>query len=277
MRLGLALVNGGTAGESAVSGQKGLPTFENDKGLDFDGVNDYAKFSTGVNVFPSLLGAGDFSISWWVKMADVFDTGSTGHMALTYQVAFGPTRLNYLGGVFGPNHGTASFRGRMLFQQQTNGTNYFQTYSNDLTSTLSDNTWFHVCYTSDAGASSRTGKIYINGTDVTGTDASTAVDFSSVTNADWRIGNYTFNTSPSRYEEMNIDEMSWYDAVLTPSEVSDIYNDGVPANRSNDSNLVGYWRFGDGDGDTSSTAIDQSSNSNNIVYTGATETTDVPS
>lgn len=277
MKLGLALAHGGQSGESAAAAQKNLPpSFTNAKGLDFDGVNDYAKFSTGVNVFNSTLGAGDFSMSWWVKMADVFDAGSTGHMALTYQVAFGPTRLNYLGGIFGPNHGTASYRGKMLFQHSVNGTAYFSTFSTDLTSTLSDDTWFHVCYTSDAGASSRTGKIYINGTDVTGTDSSSAVDFSSTTNAEWRIGNYTFNTSPSRYEEMNIDEMTWYDAALTSSQVSDIYNSGVPADRSNDANLVGYWRFGDEDENTAD-AADQSTNSNTIRYTGATETTDVPS
>lgn len=252
-------------------------SFTNAKSLDLDGVNDYAKFSTGVNTFNSTLGAGSFSMSWWVKMADVFDAGSIGHMALTYQVAFSPTRLNYLGGIFGPSHGTASYRNKMLFQHSVNGTAYFSTFSTDLSSTLSDDTWFHVVYTSKANASDRTGKIYINGTDVTGTDTSSAVDFSSTTNAEWRIGNYTFNTSPSRYEEMNIDEMTWYDTELSASQVSTIYNGGVPGNRASDANLVGYWRFGDGTGDTSAQAADQSTNSNILRYTGATESSDVPS
>ena len=272
--LGLSII--GQSGEATVV-QKGLPpSFTNAKSADFDGVNDYASFLDD-DTFNTVLGAGDFSMSWWVKMADVFDTGSTGHMALTYHIGFSPTRLFYLGGIFGPQHATASYRSKMLFKSQNNSSVYFDTLTTDLSSTLSDDTWFHICYTSDAGASSRTGKIYINGTDVTGTDTSNSVDFTGVNNPAWRIGNYTINGGANRYEEMNFDEMTWYDSVLSASEVSDIYNSGVPADRSNDSNLVGYWRFGDGTGDTSTIISDQSTNSNNLRYTGATESSDVPS
>jgi len=251
-------------------------SFLNAKSMTLDGVNDFATFSD-VDTFNTTLGAGDFSISWWFKMADVFDSGSTGHMALTYHIGFSPTRLFYLGGVFGPSHGTASFRGKMLFKHQNVSSIYFETFSTDVTSTLSNDTWFHVCYTSDAGASTRTGKIYINGTDITGTDTSNDVDFTGVSNPAFRIGNYTLNGSPSRYEELNVDEMTWYNSVLSASEVSDIYNNGVPADRSSDSNLVGYWRFGDGASDTSSVSADNSTNSNDITVTGGSFESDVPS
>ena len=60
-----------------------------------------------------------------------------------------------------------------------------------------------------------------------------------------------------------------YDAALTASDISNIYNSGVPKNESSRSNLVGYWRMNENGNDSSS-------NSNNLTVNGATFTRNVP-
>ena len=68
-----------------------------------------------------------------------------------------------------------------------------------------------------------------------------------------------------------IDEWALFDKVLSASEVSNIYNSGVPADLSGESDLIGWWRFED---DTS----DSSSNSNSGTLTnGATFSSTTPS
>ena len=61
-----------------------------------------------------------------------------------------------------------------------------------------------------------------------------------------------------------------FNTTLSASDVTAIYNSGVPADESARSGLVGYWRLEDNGNDSSS-------NSNALTITGATFTDDVPS
>ena len=63
----------------------------------------------------------------------------------------------------------------------------------------------------------------------------------------------------------NMDDVAIFNAELSGSDVTNIYNSGTPKDESSRSNLVGYWKMGDGD--THPTLIDSSSNSNNGTMT----------
>ena len=73
----------------------------------------------------------------------------------------------------------------------------------------------------------------------------------------------------------NIDEVSFWNKALDSSEVTDIYNDGVPTDLSGESGLVAYWRFETGSG---TSCADSSDNSNTgTLVNSPTWDTDVPS
>ena len=268
--LGMSLSQGGASESAAIAGRA---SFSNTKSLSFDGVNDSMEFASNPNTtFQSLLGAASFTVSYWMKAADIMDSsGSNGRSALLEEFAFSPTRIVNLGIIYPPSHSTTSFQGAMSFAYFDGNENayYFNTFSTNLSSILADDTWFHVAYTSSVSGGTRTGKIYINGVDRTASDASAADDFSSREFKNFKIPTQNFNGAVGTFEELSLDEISFYNAALTASQVSEIYNGGVPKDESDQTRLVGYWRLEDN-------GTDSSSNSNDFTVTGATFSTSVP-
>lgn len=272
--LGQSLSKTDASANAVAEGSGARVSFSNTKSLSFDGVNDTMEFSSNPNTtFQSLLGAGSFTISYWMKCADVMDSsGSNARSGLMEEFAFSPTRLMNIGVIYPPSHSTSSFQGAMNFGYSVGGsTYYFNTFSTNLSSILSDDTWFHVAYTSDMDGGSRTGKIYINGVDRTASDTSGDDDFSSQEAKNFKIPTQNFNGGIGTYEELSLDEIAFYNTDLTASQVSDIYNSGVPRDELavHGSRLVGYWRLEDN-------GTDGSANSNDFTITGATFSTSVP-
>ena len=228
--LGLSIA-GGAATEASSQGNRNVPAFSNTKSLSFDGVNDTMEFASNPNTtFQSLLGASSFTISYWMKCADVMDSsGSNARSGLMEEFAFSPTRLMNIGVIYPPSHSTSSFQGSMNFGYSVGGsTYYFNTFSTNLSSILADDTWFHVAYTSDMDGGTRTGKIYINGVDRTASDTSGDDDFSSQESANFKIPTQNFNGAVGTYEELSLDEIAFYNTDLTASQVSEVYNSGAP-------------------------------------------------
>ena len=87
------------------------------------------------------------------------------------------------------------------------------------------------------------------------------------------IGN---NTQSASYWTGNIDELSLFNKELDSTEVSTLYNDGLPFNPKPLANMIGYWKMGDGGivGDpiaTFPTIVDETGN-NNGTMTNMTST-----
>lgn len=285
--LGQVITSSDISANVAAEGSGSRVSYSNTYSADLDGVNDRIRFATAY-FWQNLFGANDFSLSYWIKHADVFKTGDSNPTnGIVNTLGFNTSsQLEniQMGIVYGPDHSSPSYRNRMNFNcldNQDFSNPPFNTFSTDLSSILSDDTWYHVVYTSEAGASSRTGKIYINGVDRTGTDTSGAVDLSGiapVTSAGGDgIGVRVSVASDAEFTELNVDEISAYNVVLSASDVTAVYNSGVPTDESSRSGLIGYWRFGDGDDRTGTAILDQSSNSNNFQLSGATFAEDVPS
>ena len=62
-----------------------------------------------------------------------------------------------------------------------------------------------------------------------------------------------------------MDDVAIFNSELSASDVTSIYNSGYPKDESSTSNLVGYWKMGDGA--TYPTIPDDSSNSNDGTMT----------
>ena len=243
----------------------------NTKSLSFDGTNDAARWASN-SVIPGLIGAGDFSISWWVKKDDFFPAGSFNDPFLWGSLFFSGSLTGFFVNANADDAGSRAGKLQVQIGGGSSSSTDFLTLTsqNDLRSSVGDNTWHHCVITSNAGASSRTGKLYINGSEVSTSQTSNDVDFSGTDLGDIAIGSTTFNLGADTFFQIEVDELSIYNSELSSSDVSAIYNSGVPADESSRSGLVGYWRMEDNGNDSSS-------NSNNLTITGATFTDDVPS
>lgn len=247
----------------------------NTKSLSFDGTNDRAGWGSGV--IESLIGAGDWSWSYWVKSSDFSQSGSGQYSTLINALNFfGVGVSTFIIGAIGENSHSSN-PGKMTVLS-TRGTGAGSTFFNWLSDasvigSLTDDDWNHIVITCDTGASTRVIKAYINGSEVAGTNNNSnqsATDFSSINMGDIALGTQTFNAGSDSFDALELDEISLYSSVLSSSNVTDIYNSGVPADETERSGLIGYWRLEDNGNDSSS-------NSNSLTISGATFTTDVPS
>ena len=250
--------------------------FVNSKSLNFDGVNDFANWSANT-VIPNLMAGGDFSWSYWVKKATFIGSGNGYNNQLFYALNFYGVGVStfVIGAVGELSHASQA---RKMICQAVRGTGSGSTYFNwtsdgSVATALTGDAWHHLVFTFDTSGSERLVTCYIDGSTFAGTNDTTnnsKASFSGIDFGDIALGAQTFNAGGDSYKPGELDEISCYDKVLSSSEVTEIYNSGVPADESSRSNLVGYWRLED-NGD------DSSSNSNSLTISGAQFTTDVPS
>ena len=232
--------------------------FSNTYSVDFDGTNDYmsipdvADFSLGD-------GAGTdnaFSISAW------FNADSIG----TFHIATKD------GSGSGREWAFRTVSSQLHFFAFGTGSGYIgRKYSTN----LSIGQWYHAVMTYDASKASSGIKLYLNGARVdNGNYSSGTYTASRNSNTLVRVGAVQSNQT---YSNGKIDEVAFFNTELSSSNVSSIYNSGVPADISSFS-PTGWWRMGDDDEGTGTTVTDQGSGSNNGTLTnGPTFSTDIPS
>ena len=282
---------------------KAASSFSNTKSLDTDGVNDYFEAALSSDIVNTDTG----SISFWVKLT-TGETG-TGRYVQLYENGSTDTRLEvvlfYVSGspqakcimaIYRSQAASratsakteSSFHGKPLSRNAGNygdfgagGSDYMYQYGLDLDS------WHHMVFTWDTGGSFTHGgttyngvlKLYFDGVLVdegqstipshrrVGVASSISAIPYNVTIDRVRVGASQAGTSP--LDGLH-DEVAIFNSVLSSTDVSNIYNSGVPADLSSYNNLIGWWKF-DGNGN------DSSSNSNNgSLYNGASYSSTVP-
>lgn len=241
----------------------GAAAFENLYSLDFDGVDDYLDLGDDDAFTPNSSGANrGFSISFWinadVKSQQIFSKNIGGNNE--YECVL-------------------RYNGNLILQlYSSDSISIWQKFNID--TDIVDKNWHHIVYTFDLGSTSSSIIGYLDGvqkTDGSGGTYSSAGTFVSVSNtaADLRLA-----FAGGSFGETLQDEFAIFDDVLTSSQVTDIYNSGVPADLSSIDYLIGWWRMGDPDGTSSfPTITDQSTNSNNGTMTNMVSgdiVTDVP-
>jgi len=218
--------------------------------VDFDGIDDMITIPQGT--FD--LGSGNWTLSMWVRPTNISSTRQTvflieGNSGTTERLAF------------------------FISSSAWNVSDWFNTniaYS----TTISNNTWYHLLAVKN-GTGSTDIHLYFNGTKVVeaGHPSSTnyGIDSRAAT-----LG--TTGISGSLYPfEGQIDEFGFWKSALTATQISEIYNSGVPISLTSYS-PNGWWRMGDNDNGTGTTVTDQGSGGNDGTLTnGPTFSTSVPS
>ena len=231
-------------------------SFENTKSIALDGVDDYVD----VGRITSLENTSSFSFSMWL-----YPTSYTGVRTLLGRAPSG-TDMFYAY--------TQNSNGYVYFHVANGQTNYPRVVTS---SSITLNTWGLLTFVYDGSLSGNLNraKIYING--VLASTSTTAALIPSATSSDtsnFYFGRTNYASSPTT--QGIIDEVSAYNYSLSASDITTIYNSGVP-NNLNDLSIppVSWWRCGDGD--TAPTLLDNGSGGNNGTMTNfSTFSTDVP-
>tara|TARA_R110002167_G_C12627430_1_gene647307 strand:+ start:266 stop:1462 length:1197 start_codon:yes stop_codon:yes gene_type:complete len=246
------------AGSANATGQNG-PTYSNGvppgysiRSVNFDGTNDYLSIAASSDFD---FGTGNFTMSVWFK-ADTISGGGADYYAL----------LDF--------RGSSSDIAPTLYMSQHTG---YRLYVYNGSTVVNYNTtptvgqWYHVAYT----RSGTTGTIYLNGSSVaSGTDSG---DYNLSTPAP-KVGKVA-TSATGKYFDGKVDEVSLFDSALSPTNVTAIYNSGVPADLTSLSPM-GWWRMGDGTEDGSGTTIydmrPSGTPNNGTLFNGPTYSSDTP-
>ena len=158
---------------------------------------------------------------------------------------------------------------------------------NNSTLDIRDGNWHHLAITVN-GTSVKIykdgGDAAINSSNPTNTQGTPFGTWTSGTSYIGKAQNFWFGTNGSLsyssgnryYLDGNIDEAAVWESELSGSDISAIYNSGLPNDISSYS-PVGYWRMGDNDSGTGTTITDQGSGGNDATLdNGAAFSTDVP-
>ena len=229
--LGLGLGGGKSATSSGTSGGGGAyPNFFSGS---FDGSDDHLLVDER-SLAPS---DGDCTISLWFNSASLPGSANFDYMfSLTNATA-----------VFGADR-AVGIRGTGTDAQIVgNAYGPFSGYNQPFTNTsISADRWYHVAAIFSASAG--TVRVYLDGVDK-GTQSITIAVINDARYSKTAIGGMLYLASG--YFNGKIDEVSVFHSALSSSDIESIYNDGVPGDLSTLS-PKGWWRNGDGTGDTAS-------------------------
>ena len=216
--------------------------FRDEYSLSFDGTDEYIAVSNNSSI---QFDNDALTISVWIK---------AGALENDWNRILGKGDLS---------SGTQSYE---LMQINTDGILRFQledasSSRAETSTTLVNNIWYHIVCTYDKIKT----KIYVNG----------ALDGESSYTADVGINteNLYIGTGASLGNcfEGKVSDLSMYNCALSASQIKTIYNGREPYNHKEgiaSSNLVGWWRMGDGlENHSGSTIYDMSTNSNNGTMT----------
>ena len=227
-------------------GTAATPSFSNTKSIALDGVDDFVSV-TNSNILDGLQKA---TWSFWFKKSGTGAKYLSGHYNNGNQFLF----------LFIPSSNR--------IDGYVNGVRAF----NNTSTTISIDTWYSAVFVLDSTLSTLGDrlKLFINGTQIVNTGGATLPQNSTLNSdsGDILIGKDTtgFNW------DGNIDEVSfWNDA----KDISDIWDgSGLPTDLSSKSNILAWWRMGDGD--TSPTITDNVGSADGTMTNFTTFSTDVP-
>lgn len=241
------------------SGGVYIPPAFNTYSTEFDGLLDYVDCGDSDSLsFGNGSSDSPFSISAWIKM-----DSTTGFRIFN----------KYAGSINEYSFGTGG--GNNLQFYIFDNTSTFKYRARVYTTTLNTGEWYHVVatYSGVGGSNAENGiKIYVDGIRVDDTTVSAGV-YTAMGNKTTPVHIGKLDTS---YADGLIDEVSVFNSELSQTDINNIYNSGVPVDISSMSNVVSYWRMGDGD--TANTITDNvgTNDGTMVSMSSANFVTDVP-
>ena len=221
--------------------------------LDFDAASsDYIDCGNSLNLSNSTT---PYSISLWLK------TTSTGTYMLVAKQK-NSTPFN------GYNFYLSS--NQIYFHLGTlNLNSYIQGYTNAL-SEISNGNWHHLVLTYNGNQDISGFNIYLNNSNIS---INTLLNNtpSGVSNSEsFLISARGSSSNNGVYFNGSLSNVSYWNTALTSSQVSEIYNEGVPSNLNNHSaysNLVSWWQLGSNSSfNTNWTVLDEKGSNNGTSY-----------
>ena len=203
----------------------------------YDGVDDRINFASTITF------SGEFSFNWWMKPQ-----------------GYATNSKAYIWGRWGSNTDFLKLNNNSQLVLQIGGIS--RTLNRILGGdTIDLNVWSKICLTRD---SSNNIKAYVNGNLFASSSASTTLRVQTI----GRIINNGFGFLGA------IDEVSFFNRELNSSEITTIYNGGLPSDVSSISGIIHWYRCGDGD--TATTITDNIGSNNATMINFTTFSTDVP-
>tara|TARA_R100001129_G_scaffold180239_3_gene158094 strand:+ start:2510 stop:4240 length:1731 start_codon:yes stop_codon:yes gene_type:complete len=199
-------------------------SFSSTKSMSYDGIDDYI----GVNSLDtSVLPTGSFSVSVW------FYATANGHGGL-FQIGdfAGNTAINF----------NKRSNGALRFIINLSGGSFSQ---NTLNNKYNLNEWNHAVLVFDNSITTGAAKFYINGVlDTSVNESPSGQTISYPSGSELRLGQYNSSGTTYSFFSGNIDETALFNSALTSSDVTSIYNSGVPADLSSYSPTA-WYRMGE--------------------------------
>ena len=198
--------------------------------LDFDGTDDLITISNESNF--DFDRTDSFSISCWFKCDDV---------SLNNHII---NKLNATGDYTGYNLFINNTDSKLWFYLRHDYTSPNQIIIKS-DSALVSNVWYNLVVTYDGSSTAAGCKMYIDNVNVSTTQSDT-LSSSILNNQPLRIGGRSPLTT--NFANGSISNVSVWNTALTVSQVSEIYNEGLPGNlnfHSAYSNLVSWWQLGE--------------------------------
>ena len=209
----------------------GGDVYRDEYSLEFDGTNDYISVADSADLsFGDGSNDSAFSISAWIKMDDAtdFTIAHKGEFGNDIEWRFSTYNDDDIKFICGDDSAGTVYIGR--------------TYDTAITSY--EGTWIHLAGTYDGSSASSGFKIYLNGIQVDDTNYGSG-SYTAMENQGEpvQIGRYD-----STYSDGKISEVSIWNTELSSNQVKQLYNGREPFDARNvaKSNLVSYWRMGDG-------------------------------
>ena len=221
-------ISNAIGGGGGAQGSGGGSSFASTNSFAFDGNDDFVTMGDVLDT--SNTGASPFSISAWYKTSD------SGTQVIVSK--FGnATPYNgyglYLSSASKMTFYIGSFSGIAYIQKRSNQTNSF-----------TDGNWHHVVATYDGSRAASGVRIYIDGSEITLNIVKDVAPNGVDNNQEFLIG---MRGNVSNYGlpfNGNIDEVSYFTSELSQSDVTTIYNSGVPNDISSLS-PISWWRMGE--------------------------------
>ncbi len=190
----------------------------------FDGIDDYVDMGNNLNFERT----NAFSISCWFKRTRsgvseflVAKQDSTSNSrGYTLLIPFDDNKVTFV------IRNNTALSGRLIV---------------DCTTAITDTNWHNIIMTYDGSSNVSGINLYLDGNNDTGVTSGTLSATISNT-ANFQIG----AKNGSNEFSGNIDEVAVFNSELSQSDVTTIYNSGVPNDISSMSGLVSFWRMGDG-------------------------------
>ena len=192
--------------------------------LDFDGTNDYAYVANSSDFQPD-----NFTVQAWINLDAFENEDYFVYRHKTWFIGFSQSGTKIEGGV-------RDDEGDWMYPIST-------------TTPTAGGGWYHVVLVFDGtGSSTEYAYLYINGS-LEDTESQSNHDLNSQNNY-VSVGAKRNDASVSNYFNGQIDDVAFWNEVLSSSEVNALYNSGTPLNASSNSGnytsssgLVAYYKF----------------------------------